>query len=707
MTAVIRFIIHASMYIAYHLDKSRNGKLIQDLMQQKSVPKAVGQLFYRLEHDFNQIKSILKMGDGDACLTMHLILKQFDTGNAFATSHSIPNVPTRSSLETKISMHVNTILQSVRRRLDSLSSDLQESSRIATIRMVLEQPIWNAIHESQNAIASTVEAQKLQLFWRLRECVSFTHFVDAFNNVKNTRKLGLLSSFIKVESKLPIIKYTLDILAWHALLFEVFPANSLTREEAVIITNRQVIENHLQESRRKEGWEILNNYCTAFNNSFHQIERIFECEPNPFLSNSGEIDLSGGKRSVAEGGVQMSPDISINFSLPSLIQGANDTMGLCTIRLLELMQNAQGEIIDTLLKPPKAAEPLPQAVGGQSKILPKSEEQKDEKAEEAAAEEEENGKAPLPAAAVAKEEELFLQQVPSISYLTDSDLIKQQLIIYDRDTHLLPLLHIFSLQSFEYGEGFSLTYDLEKIQQSLFNIILSNKFAFKLQIRHFQYRGDIKNTGQLVNLHRCVKQEGLPPSILENIWVEIDTKDHFTRLMGQLEMCITFIVSVSGGGTDLSRKSSLDPYTPLQNYILNTLLIDPAIWSEITTQTISQSVRICHLQSLFLNLEEKMSGNPVDNIAQRYREELVASQEDNLKRAAKHLDLTILLPIFRNFIISQLTDPNWEPNENLKEYLTYAAGDFDLDSAPWYDHFPDTLTLAHAYRIYLLLSSLV
>lgn len=293
----------------------------------------------------------------------------------------------------------------------------------------------------------------------------------------------------------------------------------------------------------------------------------------------------------------MSPDISINFSLPSLIQGANDTMGLCTIRLLELMQNAQGEIIDTLLKPPEAAPKLPQAVGGQGKVLPKSEEQKDEKEEPVEDEAANKGKAALPAAAVAKEEELFLQQVPSISYLTDSDLIKQQLIIYDRDQHLLPLLHIFSIQSFQYGEGFSLTYDFEKIQQALFNVILSNKFAFKLQIRHFQYRGDIKNTGQLVNLHRCVKQEVLPPSILENIWVEIDTKDHFTRLMGQLEMCITFIVSVSGGGTDLSRKSSLDPYTPLQNYILNTLLIDPAIWSEITTQTISQSVRICHLQS--------------------------------------------------------------------------------------------------------------
>jgi hypothetical protein len=59
-----------------------------------------------------------------------------------------------------------------------------------------------------------------------------------------------------------------------------------------------------------------------------------------------------------------------------------------------------------------------------------------------------------------------------------------------------------------------------------------------------------------------------------------------------------------------------------QDYVLEVLMVDPAVWGEIQSPTLSQSVRLCHLQYLFTYLEERMDGSPLDNVAFKYRNPL-------------------------------------------------------------------------------------
>ena len=80
------------------------------------------------------------------------------------------------------------------------------------------------------------------LFWQITPPNLHNMFLRAFQfNNANAVKYKLLSTFLQVEENLSLIKYLADILAWHALLFEVFPPFSISREQAAAITNEQVM----------------------------------------------------------------------------------------------------------------------------------------------------------------------------------------------------------------------------------------------------------------------------------------------------------------------------------------------------------------------------------------------------------------------------------------------------------------------------------
>jgi hypothetical protein len=95
--------------------------------------------------------------------------------------------------------------------------------------------------------------------------------------------------------------------------------------------------------KQAEGYRLLTAYCTAFNASFHLVEFLYECNPNPFLTEEGTVDLTGS-RGRSRGGstdadeVEMCAHTTINFSLPSASHGETDATGLCTIKLLSSLE---------------------------------------------------------------------------------------------------------------------------------------------------------------------------------------------------------------------------------------------------------------------------------------------------------------------------------------------------------------------------------
>ena len=110
--------------------------------------------------------------------------------------------------------------------------------------------------------------------------------------------------------------------------------------QAASIKNIDVINTLSDPARQAEGHRLLAAYCTAFNASFPLVEYLYECNPNPFLTDTGAVDLTGsrGKGGSTAGECGMSPHTTLNFSLPSASHGETDATGLCTIKLLSSLE---------------------------------------------------------------------------------------------------------------------------------------------------------------------------------------------------------------------------------------------------------------------------------------------------------------------------------------------------------------------------------
>lgn len=159
---------------------------------------------------------------------------------------------------------------------------------------------------------------------------------------------------------------------------------------------------------------------------------------------------------------------------------------------------------------------------------------------------------------------------------------------------------------------------------------------------------------------------------------------------------------VLAGGSHLQSVDNGDIL--LERYVLDTLLMSPRKWEEIRCPALAQHVKLCHLQSLYLSLEERSGDDPLGAVALAYRDNLPAHVEADLKQNSATIDCFVFLPILREFCSEQLASDTWPPAANLKEYIGYSS-EVDLDSLDWFRVVPDELELRHAYWTYRLLAN--
>ena len=251
-----------------------------------------------------------------------------------------------------------------------------------------------------------------------------------------------------------------------------------------------------------------------------------------------------------------------------------------------------------------------------------------------------------------------------------------------------------------------------------------------MQVHHFEVQGELLRTGKLRALKERVPQTPLPPAVLQSICEEVDTAQRQQALLALLEQVVaihrapltTSLLRLFYSLTT-SHPSLTGPYCthptvqavaflgavgaegvaeqPLREYATQVLLLSPAAWKQASTHGVEQHVLLCHLQSLFVALEE---GTPdaLENVHPKYREPLPAALEERLRTDVR-LRRSVLLPVLYEFMTSQLVEGSWPVDANLKQYLTFT--DPDLDEAEWYgDAFPDDLMLCHAYTLHAVLA---
>jgi len=682
---VLRFFLHNLLLISACLSDS-SQRSIGQLIGAKSGDEAIGELSKRLHSDWKSLRNMTNLPSADLALSIHSVIHTLTKEVLLMKCNVLYSTSVRNREEKKLSLQIERIMtdRHLKEKIEEIREELKVSGDMSMIRLATGEALWFEIHEHHLSIGQ--KADRDTLLWRYREPVSFRHFKN-FCTLRASdlaENYQLLKRFMEEESRLHHIRGIADVLAWHAVLFEAFPHRSISRIEAIDISNEDAI-HRLPQSRQEEARAIFHRFARVFNEILPTIDPLYECQANPFIAKDATagLDLGDGK--------QMQEDVSVAFSLPSMVTGSDKgdfINGVCTIKILETLVDAQNEILTSLER----------SVIHKRRTYKKFRSKKHQVA--AAREQEESDlSSSVPVAAAVTPREEF--HVPAVSYRTPIKVLEKQLIMYDRNEDLLPLLRIFSSQSLEYGEGGILDYDLSLIQSSLSNSLLVDRQPINLCIRHYQYQGDIKRMGHLENLPAKIPQEPLASVVLDTIEEELNTQNRLVLLMQQLEVCIAFIVSVGP-----SSVRNLNGSTPLSSYVVETLHIPQEEWETISTPTIRRNVCLRHLQALYVNLEEKLYGDPVEDVLEVFCDPLSSDEEATLRLAAENLRLDVVLPVFRTFLLQQLTSSGLEPHCNLKEYLEYASeqsADLSFEDEDWWIHFPDSLALRCAKSTFRLL----
>jgi len=645
---VIRFLLHLAMHMSFvtahtEVEQSMIAQLVQRNMTFRACKAVVEE---RLLENWRVLKETLRIGNADLALSLHLTLDTMSQHSQLWSHGNLVSHHARNRWEEHFLAKVGPLFArgGLRSRLESLASFLQSGGVASAIQAAIGPAVWARLCELPPPEQEGDWQPPLdELQWRFREEATFASFSEAFAaDEENAVRHPLLAAFLQVERRLPLIQYLSSVLAWHAVLFEAFPPESITREEAVGITNAMAIAR-LPPHRRAAAEAVLEEYCRGFNLALPQVELIFQCEANPFRTIDGKIDLSG----VGQGG-GMDADTPVTFSLPSALQGIVDAPGLCTLRVVELLQQTHNSVLEAL-----------QSGGG---------------------------------AAPAEEEAL-----PSVSYLTPAAAVRQQLIVYERARDFLPLVRAHSLQPPRMASS-GQAYDMAALEAALEDRLLAGVQPLAAHVRHFQFRGDMKQAGRLAGLRQILEQRALPPHTLNALWGEVDTQHHLLQIMRMVEMCINFLVMTG----DAAGAGRVDPSLLFADYARNALLVDAAAWEELRTPTIASQVQLCHLQALFMALEERMHGSPFDAaVGEEFRLPLPAEAVNVLTAGMAFYDTDLLLPVLRDFMLENLR--HCSPDLELKEYLEYQHD--DLIDLEWFqNYFPDSILLRHCFATFEWLS---
>lgn len=163
-----------------------------------------------------------------------------------------------------------------------------------------------------------------------------------------------------------------------------------------------------------------------------------------------------------------------------------------------------------------------------------------------------------------------------------------------------------------------------------------------------------------------------------------------------LERCIRIVASIGTGGG-----GGVNGDMRLEHFVLEVLAVDPEEWAEKRTPALAESVQLSTLGSTYSHLEECLGdGNPLETVLPEFKEELTGEALAETQVAMGNLDLSALLPAFRNFL-DRLRDDSFagNPAHPLKLWLGNESvdGDNELQDLPWYDdHFPELPTMATA-----------
>ena len=548
----------------------------------------------------------------------------------------------------------------VRPFLSGLASELE------TTRQTFKQgadaassPEWYLQQVFGDRLHAQIQSRDMQDTWAFREPLTLKAFRRSVSNVPvalaGSQAAATLRKFLDVEVDLPEIKHLPAILNWHRVVFEGL-GSGVTRDEARLMTNADLIAR-FPAARRWRAREALSGFCRAWDTVMPKIELLMGCQENPYRDPKGQAMQHG----VRVGHVEMSKDTPLLFSLPNQAKGEEGLECTCTIAMLDRLSTTHNAM---LLEFRKAAEGRADVGAGQTA-----------------------GSGPTTPSS------------PVVNYLTSPDVVAQKLVVYDRVTHLFPMIMVHSHDD----QGCGRVFDLERVASEI-ERLFAGKSTIAIHARHVVFNGELQKVGLLAMLANTVPQIDMPADVKSRIADELDTQERCTKVMGFLERCIRFVASLGSG----AGRAGVDSNMPLGEFVTTLLHLDPTQWADVSTPTLAEGVQLSTLASAYSFLEDCLgNGNPLDRVLPCYQEDLPDTTMKDIQLALPNLQLPVLLPIFRHFLERLRDGATSDPTHLLRDWLVHEPVDpnTDLADLAWFDrHFPVSPQLAHAVATFRALS---
>jgi hypothetical protein len=247
--------------------------------------------------------------------------------------------------------------------------------------------------------------------------------------------------------------------------------------------------------------------------------------------------------------------------------------------------------------------------------------------------------------------------------------------------------------------------DFGSAEKFLLDRYFRNKPLINLRLRGFKYADD-RSSGR--NLSAKIAQETLQYDVARRIKEELQPwPANAIRALEILETCINFLTSASFALSDTVGERRLDSYLKDDLLMVETEL-------EPLGVVIRQQVKLAHLDSLVELLQALTDQDPLEKVAVVYRADLPAEAATALETVAEFLELEVLLPVFKMFLLTTCVAEQIAPDSELKgslDWCTVAEGavhanDF-MNEFDWFNaHFPESIELKHAVAAYKFLLAL-
>jgi len=277
------------------------------------------------------------------------------------------------------------------------------------------------------------------------------------------------------------------------------------------------------------------------------------------------------------------------------------------------------------------------------------------------------------------------------------------LISFDPETQIPLLIQIYTDFTLAYGLGEEISYNFAAIEQYLMDQVLSGKPFIDLELRKFSFANEARMSGALTAVRHRIPQIELTPELKDAIAKELSESPQLLQACLQaLEVVVGFLSSM--GGTHVR---SLPTHLFLTEYMKETLFFESS--SLFATKTVSKHVQLQHILSLWKILDESLCVDPFANVSSKFKSELNETEESRLTDVASFLDLRVLVPALKEFMLNYLGEntslgPDYVLKDIIGEYSDPQGTCFsDMD---WFDqYFPGgDLLLRHIHAVYLILT---